>query len=148
VGGVFSSLAFARAAQAAASIKTLESQLDLQVQAESDCQLERLEISETKPKTDKQQLAMRINLALEPMSLDERLFFDEAFNWTQSSGHQLLLINHGDAETGAKLVERLVNQGFASEQILLLKAPTEDLQDTGLSDYLTAYTVLEAPKSK
>ena len=45
-GGVFSSLAFARAAQVAASIKNLEPQLNLQVQAQSGCEFEYLKVNQ------------------------------------------------------------------------------------------------------
>lgn len=151
-GGLFSNLAFARAAKVAASIKAIAPKLNLQVQAESDCQLERLEISETKLKTQKQQLAMRVNLPLDSMRLDEQLFFEQAFNLTLNSGYRLFLINHveaGNLADGAeKLVERLVDQGFAPSQILLLKAPPADTGAAEISNYLNVYTVPEAPKSK
>ena len=151
-GGVFSSLAFARAAIVAASIKATAPELNLQAKAESDCQLERLEISETKPATERQQLAMRINLPLDSMNLDERLFFEEAFNLTLNSGYRLFLIDHveaGNLADGAeKLVERLVDQGFAPSQILLLKAPPADTGAAEISNYLNAYTVPVAPNSK
>lgn len=146
-GGVFSSLAFARAAEVAASIKTLEPQLNLQVQAQSECEFERLEVNQMQLTPDDQQLAMRINLPLEPINLDERLFFEKAYNRVLRGGQKLLLVDHSKGDLAENLVERLVDQGFASKHILLLKPALEDSVNTESSDYLTAYMVPEAPIS-
>ena len=146
-GGVFSSLAFARAAQVVASIKNLEPQLNLQVQAQSECKFERLEVNQIQLIPDDPQISMRINLPLEAINLDERLFFEKAYNRTLRGGQKLLLVDHSKGDLAENLVERLADQGFASKHILLLKPALEDSVNTEPSDYLTAYMVPEAPIS-
>ena len=111
-----------------------------------ECEFEYLKVNQMRLVPDDQQLSMRVNLSLESLNLEERIFFERAFNWVLEGNQKLLLVDHGKGDLAENLVERLVDQGFASKHILLLKAP-EDSVNTDSSDYLTAYMVPEAPIS-